>query len=127
MTDDQDFARELAERAQRDAEQLKTDRAETLKLCQEAGLLSITLHYDGCGDSGMIHDHDVWPTTVDLTPELETQLDDFAWRFVYHLHPGFELNDGAFGTIEWDISKDEITVEHSERYTATRDTSHEGL
>jgi hypothetical protein len=109
------------------AQRLATEdgsRERLVALChqlEEIGVTTVTLTYDGCGDEGFIDgiyyepkDARIEPT---FTEQLEQTVDDL-------LPEGWEINDGAFGTVQIDVEQKKIEHEHSERYTAC-DTSEE--
>lgn len=56
-----------------------------------------------------------------------TRLEDFLWTMVYCLHPGFENNEGGYGDIVWDLPRDTIAIEHSERFVDVNSYSYEDL
>lgn len=112
-------------------------------------LQRIEITYDGCGDSGQVETILFWdganvfdppqdlmndplPTTVveqslPYSPELnisaEQALDQYAWDIAYGQNPGFEINEGGYGTItietelDADLTLEDIKVhlEHCER------------
>ena len=94
---------------------------------QAKGGTSIWASYDACGDSGNIDDVTLLPGQIALDCKDNTALWDFLWTMVYHLHPGFEIEDGAFGEITWDLVDDKITIDHNERFTDYERHLHEGL
>ncbi len=46
---------------------------------------------------------------------LTEGLDAFAWSVLDLYHAGFENNEGGFGSIEIDVAKGAITVDHNDR------------
>ena len=52
---------------------------------------------------------------------------DFAWSLAYHHHPGFENNEGGYGTLTWDLRNDSITLNHADRYVECSHSYDEGL
>lgn len=142
-----DFMARLAERqAERDAEN-RVLRAELVAILRDAGVETVTAHYDAYGDSGNIEEVALLPElpkleTVaveeeadrpreDADPRLTkadaSKLDDFLWSTVYGLHPGFENNEGGYGDISWDVCADGISIEHSDRFVDVNCYSHEGV
>jgi len=69
----------------------------------------------------------VQPAGVELTDDLTTKVGDFAWSVAYHQHPGFENNEGGYGTLTWDVGKDSITLDHADRYVECSHSHDEGL
>lgn len=62
----------------------------------------------------------------DCNPSLLDLLDIFAWDLAYGQNPGFEINEGGFGTISISSesdSIDDVVIEliHSERIEITKD------
>ena len=142
-----DFMARLAERqAERDAEN-RVLRAELVAMLRDAGVETVTAHYDAYGDSGNIEEvvllpeiPKVEPVAVEaeadrpqedadhrLTTADASKLDDFLWSTVYGLHPGFENNEGGYGDISWDVCADGISIEHSDRFVDVNCYSHEGV
>ncbi len=67
------------------------------------------------------------PAEVQLPEPLVTAVGDFAWLLAYHHHPGFENNEGGYGTLTWDITGDSITLDHADRYVECSQSYDEGL
>ena len=92
----------------------------------------VTVEYDGVDDSGSIEAmHFFGLESVEVTPPFEEPTISAFEGFFYDLletrYAGWENNDGAYGSFEWDVENDLLTHEHNERYTATESYSHEGL
>jgi hypothetical protein len=122
-----DYAAMAAQwRAERETT-LKASRAELMAQLRALGISEITAEYEGYGDSGNVEDVTVQPAEVKLPEPLATEVGDFAWSLAYHHHPGFENNEGGYGTLTWDLRNDSITLDHSNRYIETDTTEHEGL
>jgi hypothetical protein len=102
MTNPQiDYAAMAAEwRAERETT-LKASRAELLAQLRALGISEVTAEYEGFGD--------------------------FAWSLAYHHHPGFENNEGGYGTLTWDLRNDSITLDHADRYVDCSHSYDEGL
>jgi len=128
MTDTNiDFASTMEEwAAERDAENAKTRSALLVQL-RALGFTEVTAEYEGYGDSGNVEDINLQPRGSALPSELSNQLDEFAWGFAYQQHPGFENNDGGYGTLTWDLTNDSIDLDHADRYVESTHSYHEGL
>lgn len=128
MTDLQmNFAETMAKwQAEREAAN-RAARGELLPLLRSLGIAQVTAEYEGYGDSGNIEDVTVQPAGIALPEELCTKLGDFAWSVAYHQHPGFENNEGGYGTLTWDISADSIALDHADRYVECSHSHDEGL
>uniref|UniRef100_UPI0040476698 DUF6878 family protein n=1 Tax=Yoonia sp. TaxID=2212373 RepID=UPI0040476698 len=112
--------------AERDAENAETRSALLVQL-RALGVTEVTAEYEGYGDSGNVEDINLQPSGSALPSELSNQLDEFAWAFAYQQHPGFENNDGGYGTLTWDLTNDSIDLDHADRYVDSTHSYHEGL
>ncbi|WP_068117765.1 DUF6878 family protein [Tropicimonas marinistellae] len=128
MTDLQiNFAETMAKwQAEREAVN-KAARGELLPQLRALGIAEIVAEYEGYGDSGNIEDVTVQPAGIVLPNDLMTKLEDFAWSVAYHQHPGFENNEGGYGTLTWDIAADSITLDHADRHVECTHSHDEGL
>ena len=128
MTDLQmNFAETMARwQAEREAAN-KAARSELLPQLRALGIAQVIAEYEGYGDSGNIEDVTVQPAGITLPDELCTKLGDFAWSVAYHQHPGFENNEGGYGTLTWEVIADSITLDHADRYVECTHTCDEGL
>ncbi|MCF3636114.1 hypothetical protein LU298_06315 [Komagataeibacter intermedius] len=110
-----------------------------------ADIESITVSFNGEGDSGQVEDIAVLPeerigvldtsanmTTVpwpgcDLISEprpLRDLVEDVCYAALSETHGGWENNDGAYGEFTFDVAEREITLEFNERYVATEYYEH---
>lgn len=141
----------IAERNTQLAEENAKKRAVLHDWLISAGIDRVEADYDAYGDSGNIESVEllrkepkvVLPEPNDaalagnenlyrsvlgaITDDQMTWLQDFLWMVVYALHPGFENNDGGYGEIVWDLSRDAISVEHKERITDVNSYAYEDL
>jgi hypothetical protein len=109
-----------------------------LKALSARGIASVTIEYDGGGDSGQIGDisaYDAKRRPVDIErpvqlalyrgkaaseyDSLREALDDFAWLLLAHFHAGFENNEGGYGTITIDVGERSVTLNHDDRVVET--------
>ena len=128
MTDPQiNFAETMAKwQAEREAAN-KAARSELLPQLRALRITEVVAEYEGYGDSGNIEDVTVQPAGIELPDDLVTKVGDFAWSVAYHHHPGFENNEGGYGTLTWDVTADSITLDHADRYVECTHTCDEGL
>ena len=91
------------------------------------GVTEVAAEYEGYGDSGNVEDVTVQPAGIELPDDLRTKVEDFAWSVAYHQHPGFENNEGGYGTLTWDVTADSITLDHADRYVECSHSFDEGL
>ena len=111
-----------------------------------SGIHTVTVDYDGSGDSGQIENVEAWtaanerlpfpteprirlasenPGRPDTEQNLEAAVESIAWDYLYDLYSGWENNDGAFGTFVFDVPSRSVTLEHSERYTGYDTKTHD--
>ena len=111
-----DFAAMMEQwRIQREAANTAA-RSELLPRLRALGVTEVIVEYEGYGDSGNVEDVTVQPAGIALPDDLCTKVGDFAWSVAYHRRPGFENNEGGYGTLTWDIAADSITLDHADRY-----------
>jgi hypothetical protein len=104
-----------------------------------AGITSVTVEFDGEGDSGQIESviacagearvelpktpitfQDVsWnsDTVTDRTEPLPEAIETLCYDYLEQEHGGWENNDGAFGTFTFDVAARTIELEFNGRYT----------
>ena len=127
MTQVADFYAQMLKSQRLAAEQRVETRAALLSELRAIGVTSIEVQYEGYGDSGNVEDVTVQPVGIALPDELCTKVGDFAWSVAYHQHPGFENNEGGYGTLPWNIAADSITLDHADRYVECSHSFDEGL
>jgi len=112
-----------------------------------AGVETVTVIFDGYGDSGQIERIDVeagegtilLPSdrieiarTTWESPEIERQtltvheaVETLAYDFLRQVHSGWEINEGAYGEFTFDVAERTIKLDYNERYTSSENFSHE--
>ncbi len=88
----------------------------------ELGVTAVRARFDGYGDSGQIEGIDTEPANIALDDALQDGLQDF---FLNRLPSGWEINEGAFGTIVVDVATGKVTTDayaRLERDSAARVT-----
>lgn len=150
-----DFQATLAEFAVRQAERQAQAQIEIEHLkgavippLRSAGITRVEIRFDGYGDSGAIEEcvcYDDANTSVpcpaagvepfreersdraaeaDLS-SLAAALESLGYLALERHHPGWELNDGAYGELVIDVAAATFTLDCSLRFTATDDHSTE--
>ena len=109
------------------AKNLALTRATLRSTLLNLGVTEVNGEYDGYGDSGNTECVSVEPSSVTIDATLDDALRDFIWDMAYQQSPGFEINEGAFGTLVWDVTDDNIAIEHNERFISSELTTFEGL
>jgi ABC-type uncharacterized transport system permease subunit len=102
--------------------------SEILPALIEKRVANIEAAYSGYGDSGCIDGvqyRDEAGVRVDrasLPAPVIEQLENVLYEF---LPSGFEINDGGQGTLTINTQTAKVTVQHTENYTETRDSTRE--
>jgi hypothetical protein len=111
----------------------------------QAGVTSVTVEFDGEGDSGQIESvvatsgdkpeklprtpvalqfvHWDGRTDTVQTP-LSAAIPDLCYGYLSREHGGWENNDGAYGTFTFDIGRRTIELEFNGRFTDTFTSNH---
>lgn len=114
-------------------DRVRRELPEAARQLKEAGVASVHIDYDGCGDSGQIESVAYLDaegkscSLVSRTTISEDQLMDLFYDLTQARHPGWENNDGAFGEFEWDLKADTLSHVHNDRFTEYNTTEHEGV
>lgn len=127
MTQNTGFHAKHLAAQKRDAEERVQTRANLLAELRALGITLIEIQYDGYGDSGNVEDVTPTPATIKLAYDLNERIETFGWDFAYALNPGFENNEGGYGSLEWNLETDKINVSHSNRYVDSDTTDYEDL
>ena len=56
---------------------------------------------------------------------LQKAIETLAYDYLEDTHPGWEINDGAFGTFLFDIPGRSITLDYRQRYTEVDISTHQ--
>lgn len=102
-----------AQRA-REREDALTDLTKVCKTLVRLGVKTVTIEYDGCGDSGCI-EHISFDPERAASPRLvkiSGRIEHAAYQF---LPDGWELNAGSYGEITIDVKSGKMHREHSWR------------
>lgn len=120
------------------------NRALLFAALQARGIVSVTVLYEGSGDSGDVEDVTVLPDTATLDGEitvlqtiwgkpepeaftrpLKDIIDNTAMQLATFDHAGWENNEGGGGEVEWDVVEQTISVEHYDYYVERTYASHQ--
>jgi hypothetical protein len=130
------------------AEILPANKAAIFDALVSADIQTITVAFDGCGDSGQIenttaHDaagveHELPNATVafhQVTFEalatvtqsvgLNEAITMLVFRLLEQVHAGWENNDGAYGEFTFDVANRSIALDYNERFTDSTYYYHE--
>lgn len=145
-----DFADHMAQQAEyerRKAELLPGNKDGLFDALAAAGVTSVSVTFDGSGDSGQIEDVQAYagdeaadlpeveiiiaspawgdPGFAAATMTVEQAIEQFAYDFLSSTHGGWEINDGAYGEFVFDVAKRTISLDYNARYTSSEYFSHE--
>jgi hypothetical protein len=152
MTDDtgDSFARYEEQEKRRKAlaaELRKATKAKLFDILQAAGIASLTVTFDGEGDSGQIDEisafskantplklprqrltiqtakHDgTGPDEASLT--VEEVIEHLCYALLEDHHEGWEINEGAYGEFVFDVVTGEITLTFNYRISDVETSTH---
>ena len=91
------------------------------------GLQRIVCNYEGNGDSWQDaqwvfygEGDDGLDIEIDFDHETTNKLDTFVCDWVDEMDPGWENNDGGFGTVEFTLDPAAVVLDHNQRFTDSR-------
>jgi len=135
--------RELARIAK---EVLPANKTALFDALAAAGITTVIVNFDGCGDSGQIEmieakaGDDVIPlptvqieiasavwgsATIDRqTRPVEEAIERLAYDVLNQNHAGWENNDGAYGEYTFDVTERTITLDYNERHMESDHSMH---
>jgi hypothetical protein len=141
------FEREHREYTSREEELRRANKTIVFDALADAGIETVTVIFDGYGDSGQIERIDVeaeegtnlLPSdrieiarTAFGSPEIERQLltvaeaiEALVYDFLRQTHSGWEINDGAYGEFIFDVAERTIKLDYNERYTSSENFTYE--
>ena len=145
--DETAFDRKHREYARRAEEARSANKIVLFDVLAAAGIETITVIFDGYGDSGQIERMDVEPgqgttllpsdrieiarTTWEspeierLTQTVQEAVEMLVYDFLRQAHDGWENSDGAYGEFTFDVAERTIKLDYNERYTSSEHYSHE--
>jgi hypothetical protein len=104
----------------------------------EAGIHTVTIAFDGCGDSGQIEGIEAFNADNDpaVLPDnrpvrlqsgetrLREAIETLAYAYLEATHGGWENNEGAYGTFVFTVPGRTIALEHNERFVDVATHNH---
>jgi hypothetical protein len=120
-------------------DKLSSAKAALLDALRHTRAAVVEITYDGEGDEGQIGDIRAISASnrpvklsgsvvldLDQAPHtyesLDGALDAFAWELLRSYHDGFENNGGGYGTIDIDVRKGKISIDHNDRIIEVSNT-----
>jgi hypothetical protein len=135
------------EYARRAEETRSANKAVLFDSLAAAEIETVTVIFDGYGDSGQIERIDVeagegtgllpsdrieiaratWesPEIERLTQIVQEAIETLVYDFLRQTHGGWEIDDGAYGAFVFDVAERTINLDYNERYTSSENFSHE--
>ena len=128
-------------------EALPMNKATLFDALQAAGIHTVSVEFDGYGDSGQIEairaftaDNTELPLpdsaldwrdvlfdeprlAVEIQP-VRDAIEGLAYRLLGDVHYGWENNDGAYGTFSFDVNERAIVLDYHERFTDSTHYAH---
>ena len=140
------FDQKQREYAHRAEEILAANKGVLFDSLAAAGIATVTVIFDGYGDSGQIERIDVEPgegtvplpsdrieiaRTIWESQEIEHQtltvqeaIETLVYDFLRQVHSGWEINDGAYGEFTFTVVDQSITLDFNERFTDSTNYQH---
>lgn len=114
-----------------DTDASAADKSAVFDLLAEIGIHTVTVAFDGYGDSGQIEGIEAFnaesnPAVLpDNRPvrfqgeetSLREAIETMAYAYLEAAHGGWENDDGAFGTFVFAVPDRTIALEHNARFT----------
>ena len=141
------FDQKQREYARRAEEIRAANKTVLFDLLAASGIETLTILFDGYGDSGQIERIDVeagegtnlLPSdkieiarTAFGSPEIERQtqtvqeaIETLVYDILRQVHSGWEINDGAYGEFIFDVAERTIKLDYNERYTSSENFTNE--
>ena len=143
-----DYDRKWSAFRQRQAELLPANKAALFAALAEAGIHTVVVAFDGCGDSGQMEStagFDARSETVEI-PEVEIEMrsvtfetgeitvtstglreaiETMAYELLEQTHGGWEDGDGAHGEFTFSVAEQSIQLDFNERFTESTNYQHE--
>jgi hypothetical protein len=146
MSATSDFHEQYLIYRQATAEAIRTNKIVVFEALSAAGITTVHLTFDGCGDSGQIEECfaqtnqasvEFPPTTVTMRSTsfeaeeftlkempLREAVEEPCCALLEQEHDGWEINDGAFGEFTLDVSKRTVELKFNSRFTEIDTNNH---
>jgi len=123
VTNDTEYPepRQLPDDLQERAIELR-EKIQALMILGKLKSPEVSVDYDGYGDSGYAHNADLdWSSDEERSEysDLEDDLKEFMWDIVMIEEDGFYNNEGGSGQATWNVSTNEIKIDHQNNYESS--------
>jgi hypothetical protein len=124
----------------------EANKAALMSALKAAGITSITVNFDGVGDSGQIEEVTAFAGNTPAAlpnpsieiriacwgdPEIETTVNPLpeavealCYGYLEQTHDGWENNDGAYGEFTIDVETNSIELDFNARFTDVDSSAH---
>ncbi len=128
------------------SELLGVNKAALFDALAAAGITTVIVNFDGCGDSGQIEAIEVragddecalpaveieiasanWGSaTIDRqTQPVREAIETLVYDVLNQTHGGWEINDGSYGDFTFDVASRTITLDYNERHMESDYSQH---
>ena len=146
MSDTEDFATLYEKNRKAQAEANIINKTVLFDALSAAGITSVTVNFNGEGDSGQIEDINADANgNPHALPDIQIEIQQVAWGtgqrdshqatlrdaveelcydYLEQEHGGWENNDGAFGEFTFEVAGRTITLQFNGRYCDFTTSSH---
>lgn len=109
------------------------ERTQLFRSLKAYGIKRIEVRYDGSGDSGDIHGVDVEPENREEMLEeplgetgktIKQYIENLCWEGLESEESGWEINEGSYGSVVFDVADQVIELDHNERVVETVNRTH---
>lgn len=96
-----------------------------------ASISQLRIDYDAKEDIGefrcQAHNAFGENVTSQMTDELTQDVVDFGLMLVEHRYPNWSLRAGAYGRIDWNLTRNDLVHKHHRRTVMVATTEHRGI
>ena len=118
---------ELARRAEVDFRgRVAQNKDKAFSLLAPLGVKRLLVHYDGSGDEGAIDEmvcRDHADAVIELPARIREEVEDLVCE---SLPCGWEINEGSYGSVEFDIATKKAKFWHAQRVVEIAESEWEG-
>jgi hypothetical protein len=121
-----------------EADTSAADKNAVFDTLAEIGIHTVTVGFDGYGDSGQIESIEAFDAgnSPAVLPDnrpvrfqgveatLREAIETMAFAYLEETHGGWENDDGAFGTFVFTVADRTITLDHNARFTDVVTSQH---
>lgn len=108
-------------------------RSQIFRALKIYGIKTVKVDYDGSGDSGDIHSFEVEPKKrEEMLDEplgetgktIKQLIEQICWDGLESEESGWEINEGSYGSVTFDVAEQTIELDHNERVIDIANRTH---